>query len=134
MEHRNSSLRAAGWIAAAFYLITSSLAAAEPSLVLSFNNEKLVFAPGDIVEAAVVFDLNNRPGVAFRMSAEKARQFGAMTANHIGEKVDLVVCGKVMSSPVIQTPLMGGSGMVSGEFTMEQAKMLAAQLQAGSCE
>src|SRR5690349_11290607 len=85
----------AGWAFSALIALASGVAAAEPVLVVSFSNERLEFGPGDIVQAMPVFTQKNVPAVAFRMSAEKARKFGALTAKHIGEKVDLVFCGKV---------------------------------------
>lgn len=134
MMRLNHMFRITGWTSAALLLLATGVMAAEPALVIAFSNERLEFGPGDIVGAAPIFDQNNRPAVGFRMSAEKARAFGALTANHMGEKVDLIVCGKIMSSPVIQTPILSGSGQISGGFTPEDTKRLAVQLQNGTCE
>lgn len=134
MAHLNHMYRITGWTSAALIMLATGVVATEPALTISFSNERLEFGPGDIVEAMPVFDQNNRPVVAFRMSAEKARAFGAMTANHIGEKVDLIVCGRIVSSPVIQTPILSGSGMVSGGLTSGETKKMAVQLQNGACD
>jgi preprotein translocase subunit SecD len=134
MTRLNHMFRITGWTSAAVVMLATGVVAAEPVLVISFSNARLEFGPGDIVEAMLVFDQKNRPVVAFRMSAEKARAFGALTANHIGEKVDLIVCGKIMSSPVIQTPILSGSGLVSGGLTSGETKTLAVRLQSGTCD
>jgi preprotein translocase subunit SecD len=120
-------------ISAALMVMTSTLAAAEPALVLVFKNERLGFGPGDIVETSISFDMNNQPAVLFRMSTEKARAFGELTTRNAQQRFDLVVCGKVISSPVIMEPILGGSGMVSGGFSVEEAKKIADQLRTGTC-
>jgi preprotein translocase subunit SecD len=127
-------LHAAGSASAALIMLAAGVAAAEHALTISFSNERLEFGPGDIIEAVPIVDRNNKPVVAFRMSAEKARAFGTLTANHIGEKVDLIVCGKIVSSPVIQTPILSGSGMVSGGLTSGETRKMAVQLQNGACD
>jgi preprotein translocase subunit SecD len=118
---------------AALMVLASTLAAAEPALVLVFKKERLGFGPGDIVETSISFDMNNQPGVIFRMSKEKARAFGELTTRNVAQSFDLVVCGKVISSPVIMEPILGGSGMVSGGFSVEEAKKIADQLKTGTC-
>jgi preprotein translocase subunit SecD len=118
---------------AVLMMMASCLAAAEPVLVFAFEKESLIFGPGDIVEASVIFDMNSEPAVAFRMSKEKARAFGELTTRNVYERFDLVVCGKVISSPVIREPILGGSGMVSGGFSVEEAKKIADQLKTGTC-
>jgi preprotein translocase subunit SecD len=118
---------------AALLVMASSLAAAEPALVFVFKKERLSFGPGDIVETSISFDMSNRPAVIFRMSQEKARAFGELTTRNAQQRFDLVVCGKVISSPVIMEPILGGSGMVSGGFSGEEAKKIADQLRTGTC-
>jgi preprotein translocase subunit SecD len=118
---------------AALMVMASSLAAAEPALVFVFKKERLGFGPGDAVEASVSFDLNNQPAVLFRMSKEKARAFGELTTKNVNEIFDIVVCGKVVSSPVLMSPILGGSAMVSGDFSVEEAKKIADQLKTGTC-
>ncbi len=130
----NHMLCITGWTSAALILLATSVMAAEPALVIAFSTERLDFGPGDIVEAAPILDQNNRPAVGFRMSKEKARAFGALTESHIGEKVDLIVCGKIMSSPVIQTPILGGTGLVSGGLTAGETKKLAELMKNGTCD
>jgi preprotein translocase subunit SecD len=118
---------------AALIVMASSLAAAEPALVFVFKKERLNFGLGDVVEASVSFDMSNRPAVVFRMSKEKARAFGELTTKNVNETFDIVVCGKLISSPVLMSPILGGSAMVSGDFSVEEAKKIADQLKTGTC-
>jgi preprotein translocase subunit SecD len=124
----------AGWVFSLFIALATAVVASEPSLVISFTNERLEFGPGDIVRALPVFPEKNVPAIAFQMSAEKAREFGALTARHIGEKVDLVVCGKVIFSPLIKTPILSGSGVIKSTLSLEEATKMAAYLQRGTCQ
>jgi preprotein translocase subunit SecD len=57
-----------------------------------------------------------------------------LTAKHIGEKVDLVVCGKVIFSPLINTPILSGSGLIASNLSLDDTKRMAAHLQSGTCE
>ncbi len=124
----------AGWAFSALITLASGAEAAEPVMVISFSNERLEFGPGDIVQTMPVFTQKNAPAVAFRMSTQKAREFGALTGRHIGEKVDLVVCGKVIFSPLINTPILSGSGLIASNLSLDDAKKMAARLQSGTCE
>ena len=124
----------AGWAFSALIALVTGVSAAEPVLVISFSNERLEFGPGDIAQAMPVFTQKNVPAVAFRMSAEKSRKFGTLTEKHIGEKVDLVVCGKVVFSPLLNTPILSGSGIIASKLSLDDAKRMAAYLQSGTCE
>jgi preprotein translocase subunit SecD len=134
MPHLTHLLHTTRRASVALLLMSSTLLAAEPALIISFTTEQLAFGPGDIADASPIFDQNNKPTVAFRMSAVKARKFGAMTAKHVGEKIDLVVCGKIISSPIIREPILGGSGQVSGKFSLAEAEELALKLKKGKCD
>ena len=124
----------AGWVFSFLIAMATGVAATEPSLVISFSDERLEFGPGDIVQAMPVFTQKNVPAVAFRMSTEKAHKFGKLTARHIGEKVDLAVCGKVIFSPLITAPILSGSGLIKANLSLDDAKTMAVHLQSGNCE
>ena len=67
------------------------------------------------------------------MSSAKAAEFGEMTSRHVGDPMDILVCGRLMSSPVIRTPICGGSGQISGGFQMEEAQIIAEKIRTGAC-
>ncbi len=87
----------------------------------------------DLVDAQAGFDSRtNEPVVNFRLSASGGRVFGDVTAKNVGRPFAIVLDNKVISAPVIQTPILGGSGQISGHFTVQSANDLAILLRAGS--
>jgi preprotein translocase subunit SecD len=85
----------------------------------------------DIVEAKASVDQDGRPTVGFRFSERGARVFGQLTQENIGRPFAIVLDGEVLTAPVIQTPILGGSGQITGNFTAQQANDLAVLLRAG---
>jgi preprotein translocase subunit SecD len=86
----------------------------------------------DLTNAKGDFDQNGRPAVAFQFDARGARAFGDYTAQNIGAPFAIVLDGKVISAPVIQSHIPGGSGIITGNFTVEEANRLAVLLSAGA--
>ncbi len=86
----------------------------------------------ELVDAQPSFDQNGRPAVSFRFDPQGARAFGEYTAEHVGEPFAIVLDDEVLSAPVIQSAIPGGSGIITGSFTVEQATALAIQLRAGA--
>jgi preprotein translocase subunit SecD len=74
----------------------------------------------------------NQPVVSFRFDSAGARKFGAVTREHVGELLAIVLDGKVISAPRIREPILGGSGVISGSFTTQSANELAVLLRAGA--
>ncbi|MBN1303212.1 MAG: protein translocase subunit SecD [Anaerolineales bacterium] len=74
----------------------------------------------------------NQAEVAFELTGEGARIFGDHTTANVGKYLTIVLDKVVISSPVINGPITGGSGSISGNFTTETANELAIQLRSGS--
>jgi preprotein translocase subunit SecD len=74
----------------------------------------------------------NQPVVSFRFDSVGARKFGDVTRDHVGELLAIVLDGRVISSPRIREPILGGSGIISGSFTVQSANELAILLRAGA--
>jgi preprotein translocase subunit SecD len=91
-----------------------------------------VVSGDDLVDAQPAFDQNGRPAVNFRFNPTGARAFGDYTANNIGQPFAIVLDGKVISAPTIQSAIPGGSGIITGNFTVEQSTELAVLLRAGA--
>jgi protein-export membrane protein SecD len=70
--------------------------------------------------------------VAFEMQPDAAGRFEDYTANHIGQFLTIVLDGEVISSPQIQSAIPGGTGQITGDFTFQEARSLAIQLQYGA--
>jgi len=86
----------------------------------------------DLVDAQPSFDQNGRPAVNFRFDASGGRKFGQYTADNIGSPFAIVLDNKVISAPVIQSHIAGGSGIITGHFTVESSTELAVLLRAGA--
>ncbi len=86
----------------------------------------------DLTDARPDTDPNGYPAVAFRFNASAARIFGDYTQNNIGKPFAIVLDNKVISAPVIQAHIAGGSGIITGRFTVKEATDLALLLRAGA--
>lgn len=86
----------------------------------------------ELVDAQPAFDQNNKPAVNFRFNPSGARKFGDYTAANIGAPFAIVLDDEVISAPVIQSHIAGGSGIITGSFTVEQSTELAVLLRAGA--
>ncbi len=85
-----------------------------------------------LVDAQPAFDQNGRPAVNFRFNATCAQLFGDYTAENIGQPFAIVLDNEVISAPVIQSHIPGGSGIITGRFTIEESTELAVLLRAGA--
>ena len=86
----------------------------------------------ELVDAQPSFDQNGRPAVSFRFNSTGARIFGDYTANNIGSPFAIVLDDKVISAPVIQSHIPGGSGIITGNFDVAASTELAVLLRAGA--
>jgi SecD/SecF fusion protein len=115
-----------------FLMVTPGFAA-EDAVMFSFSNEKLQFAKTDILDAQPSFDSDGRPVAIVKISSEASGLFGIMTGRHVGETMDMFVCGTRVSSPRIMSAIHGGSLMISGDFDTESVVVMAAQLKTSEC-
>jgi preprotein translocase subunit SecD len=86
----------------------------------------------ELVDAQPAFDQNGNPAVNFRFNPQGARSFGEYTAENVGEPFAIVLDEEVISAPVIQSAIPGGSGIITGRFTVEESTELAVLLRAGA--
>jgi protein-export membrane protein SecD len=95
--------------------------------------ETPVVSGEDLVDAQPGFDSRtNEPIISFRFNQSGARKFGTFTKDNVGSPFAIVLDNKVLSAPVIREPILGGSGQISGSFTVETANTLAVQLRSGA--
>ena len=86
----------------------------------------------ELVDAQPAFDQNGAPAVNFRFNTSGARKFGDYTAENIGSPFAIVLDDEVISAPTIQSHIPGGSGIITGRFTVEESTNLAVLLRAGA--
>lgn len=95
--------------------------------------EKSPVVSGDeLTDAQPTFDQNGRPAVSFRFNPSGARKFGDYTGANIGSPFAIILDQQVISAPVIQDHIPGGSGIITGNFTIEQSTKLSVLLRAGA--
>ncbi|MGO4571428.1 protein translocase subunit SecD [Microvirga sp. 2TAF3] len=94
---------------------------------------RVIVEGGDLVDAQPAFDSRtNEPIVNFRFNIRGAQRFGQATTENIGRALAIVLDNEVISAPTIQSAITGGSGQISGRFTVQQAQDLAVLLRAGA--
>ncbi|WP_068081628.1 protein translocase subunit SecD [Polycladidibacter stylochi] len=87
----------------------------------------------ELQDAQASFDQRtNEPVVNFRFNTSGARTFANVTRKNTGRPFAIVLDNTVISAPVISELITGGSGQISGNFTLESANNLAVLLRAGA--
>ncbi len=87
---------------------------------------------GDMLDsAALSSDESGRPATSFTFNGEGARKFARFTQDHIGQPFAIVLDGKVISAPTINTAILGGNGEITGGGGTEEANNLAIVLRSG---
>jgi preprotein translocase subunit SecD len=96
--------------------------------------EKRVIVSGEeLTDAQPTFDpRTGEPIVTFKFNSSGARKFAQVTQENVGRLFAIVLDDEVISAPVIREPILGGSGQISGNFTVESANNLAILLRAGA--
>ncbi len=87
----------------------------------------------DLKSADVVFDqTSGKPAVSIEFSDEGAELFAQLTEKNIGKPLAILLDYQVVSAPIVQDKITGGSAQISGEFSLEEVKALSIQLNAGA--
>lgn len=91
------------------------------------------FMTGEVVtRASAGADQNGKPNVNVEFNSAGTKTWGDYTSTHVGQQVAIVLDGIVQSAPSVREPIRDGKTEISGSFTAEEAKRLAAVLQAGA--
>jgi len=94
---------------------------------------RVVVSGERLVDASTGFEeRSGAPEVYFRFDSRGGKQFGDYTKDNVGRPFAIVLDDKVISAPVIQSPILGGNGRITGNFTVETANDLAILLRAGA--
>ncbi|WP_298331442.1 protein translocase subunit SecD [Asticcacaulis sp.] len=109
------------------------LPTSDPTLPPSMVVKKRVIVSGEnLTKAFVDTDQSNRPAIGFRFDGEGARKFGEATSQNIGRPFAIILDGKVVSAPRIISAITGGSGQITGNFTVQEASELVNVLNGGA--
>jgi preprotein translocase subunit SecD len=93
---------------------------------------KRIMVSGEMLIDAQPTVQDAQPVVSFRFDTVGAKRFGNVTSKNVNRPFAIILDGKVISAPTIREPILGGSGIISGNFTVESARDLALLLRAGA--
>jgi preprotein translocase subunit SecD len=85
----------------------------------------------NLTQASQSFDENGNPAISFTFDTSGARRFGRVTQENLQKPFAIILDNKVLSAPTIQSPILGGQGQITGNFTVESANQLAIALSSG---
>ncbi len=94
--------------------------------------KQILMTGDDIVDARIQPDNTGRMIIAMEFNRTGARQFERITGEHVRERLAIVLDNRIYSAPVIKDRISGGSAIIEGMFTPEEAHDLALVLRAGS--
>uniref|UniRef100_UPI0040472D02 protein translocase subunit SecD n=1 Tax=Aliarcobacter sp. TaxID=2321116 RepID=UPI0040472D02 len=123
------------------YTMTSAQAAAYGNVILEDTNnpnikylvkEIPILNGSQVIDAQVGFDQGNQAIINFTLNSVGARIFGEFTGKSVGKRLAVVLDGKVYSAPNIRERIGGGSGQISGGFTVAEAGNVAIALRSGA--
>ena len=107
--------------------------------LISENGEKLNISKRIIMSGDNLIDAqpsiqnqNNEPTVTFTLDRLGAQKFGRATTDNVGKRLAIVLDGEIISAPNINEPITSGNGMISGNFTFQEATDLALLLRSGA--
>ncbi|MFS0709695.1 protein translocase subunit SecD [Brevundimonas phoenicis] len=94
--------------------------------------KRILVSGENLTRAGVGTDQNQRPAIDFQFDGQGARRFGEATAQNIGKPFAIILDGQVISAPTIQGAIAGGSGQITGSFTIASASELVNLLNGGA--
>ncbi len=107
--------------------------------LISENGEKLSISKRIIMSGENLIDAqpsiqnqNNEPTVSFTLDRLGAQKFGRATTDNVGKRLAIVLDGEIVSAPNINEPITSGNGMISGNFSFQEATDLALLLRSGA--
>jgi len=95
--------------------------------------DEVLLTGQNLVDAQASFDSRTgEPVVTFRFDSAGAKRFGKITQENVGLPFAVLLDNKVITAPRINEPILGGTGQISGNFTVERANDLAVLLRSGA--
>jgi preprotein translocase subunit SecD len=94
--------------------------------------KKPVVGGDQLTNAQASFNQNSQPVVIFSFNSIGSNLFAEATKQNIGKRLAIILDNKLLSAPMINEPILGGTGSISGNFTLESANELALLLRAGA--
>lgn len=102
---------------------------ATPSSTLKPTN----LSGADLQSSSVTFDRNTgKPSISLQFTKEGGDKFAEISGRNVGKSLPILLDGEIISAPTVQEKIIGGSAIISGNFTLDEAKKLSIQLNAGA--
>jgi preprotein translocase subunit SecD len=94
--------------------------------------KRRVMVSGDqLTKATQGYDQDGRPSIDFTLNTAGTHRFARVTQENVGKPFAIILDDRVLSAPVIQSPILGGTGQITGNFTVKSANELAVNLSSG---
>lgn len=128
-----------------FHMVDSRSTAADARRGMLSSSSRLVSGDGgtyvisrkpvvggeNLIDAQVAYQ-DGSPVVSFKFNTIGGKKFGEATKNNVGERLAIVLDNEVISAPTIQSAILGGSGVITGNFDVKSANDLALLLRSGA--
>jgi len=96
-------------------------------------NKRVILSGDNLISAKPSFDnQNNEATVNFSMDRVGTKKFAKVTTNNVGKRLAIILDNKIISAPTIREPIIGGNGVITGNFTFQSATDLALLLRSGA--
>ena len=96
-------------------------------------SKRIIMSGENLIDAQPsIQNQRNEPAVSFSLDRLGAQKFGRATTDNVGKRLAIVLDGKIISAPNINEPITSGSGMISGNFSFQEATDLALLLRSGA--
>jgi len=115
-----------------------ALAEIMPGQEITPETELTAFVPTNLTgkefeHATVKFDPNTGdPVIGLEFNSEGRELFAEITKRNVGKQVAIYLDGQILSAPRVNEPITGGEAIITGQFTVEEAKDLATRLNSGA--
>ncbi|HXG80934.1 MAG TPA: protein translocase subunit SecD [Sphingomicrobium sp.] len=94
-------------------------------------HRRVIVSGEQLIKASQGYDQQGRPAIDFTFNPAGSRRFGRVTQENVGKPFAIILDNKVLSYPVIESPILSGQGQITGSFTVESANQLAINLASG---
>ena len=96
-------------------------------------SKRIIMSGENLIDAQPnINNQNNEPTVSFTLDRLGAQKFGRATTDNVGKRLAIVLDGEIVSAPSINEAITSGSGMISGNFSFQEATDLALLLRSGA--
>ncbi len=96
-------------------------------------SKRIIMSGENLIDAQPNFNnQSNEPTVSFTLDRFGSQKFGRATTDNVRKRLAIVLDGKIISAPTINEPITSGSGMISGNFSFQEATDLALLLRSGA--